>query len=913
MTLQQIDPANLAWLEQWESHYRADPGTLTPEMQRLLETGALPKESFPHTDGQPQQSFGAVDSRASMRIYRLIDSYRRYGHLAVNINPIARQPRPFPKELELTILEFKNEDLSISFPTLGILEETQAPLSKIIERLQFIYCNQIGYEYMDRQGIEMNLWIQQKIEGKDPLPLSIEQKKMILEQLNRSELLETFIHTKYTGQKRFSIEGGETLIPILEAAIEEASLQGVRHCVIGMAHRGRLNVLSNILKKSYAEIFSEFEEGYIPNSFQGSGDVKYHKGYSSQVTLPDGHLMHVILAPNPSHLESVDPVVEGMAYGFQQLFHDDNKKLVIPILIHGDAAIAGQGIVYETLQMCNLDGYKTGGTLHLIINNQIGFTATSDESCSTTYCTDIAATFGAPVFHVNAEDPENCLRVILLAMELRNKFHCDLFIDMNCYRKYGHNESDEPSFTQPLEYQIIRKKKPIREIYREQLIHEGVMEHQIADSLEQEFTKGLQDALDKAKAPLKIPVAEKKEPVIKDMKQETIQKVTELQLKEIAVAMSKIPSEFAPHPKIEKLIQDRLQLVQDPKKRIDWAMGELLAYGSLLCEGIDIRLVGQDSQRGTFSHRHAVWIDQQREFSYFPLQHLQETQGKFTVINSLLSENAALGFEYGFSVANPKALVIWEAQFGDFCNGAQVVIDQFITAAEQKWGQTSRLTLLLPHGYEGQGPEHSSGRMERFLCLAAEQNFRVVDPTTPAQLFHLLRHQVLSDVAKPLIIFSPKALLRLPACSSSLKELTTGSFQTILVDAPVKKGGEGAIKKLFFCTGKIYYELKEELKKRDLQDQIAIVRIEQLYPLDESKLQQLIQPYRNAKEWIWVQEEPKNMGALEHIVPQLQSLLPAKSSLRAVSRPRSAATAVGSYVIHKKQHQELITDLFKDG
>lgn len=856
------------------------------------------------------------EEQSDLKIFTLIDAYRSYGHLMAKVNPISTHEAAVPYQLRLDNLGFSKEDLSKQYPTCGLMKEKTASLLQIINTLKEIYCDKIGVEYMGVESPELEEWLQQQIEpNRFRVQLSIEQKQNILQHLNKSELFESFLHTKYVGQKRFSLEGGETLIPIISAIIETGSGLGMDEFVIGMAHRGRLNVLSNILNKSYVDVFSEFDEGYIPDSFEGSGDVKYHKGFLSEISTASRKKVSVSLAPNPSHLEAVNSVVEGQTKARQILTNDEAQSKVIPILVHGDAALAGQGSVYEALQLFKLKGYSTGGTIHIVINNQIGFTTLPQDARSTYYCTDIAKAFGAPVFHVNAEDPEGCVYVTNLAVQLRQKFHCDVFIDMNCYRKYGHNETDEPAFTQPIEYQLIRGKKPIREIYRDELIHQGVLEKFMAEALEGEFKKALQQALRVTKlppqeAPPKEPSILNVAPPPEDIFKKVNTSVPANEIREIAKKMFMIPSGFNLHPKLQNLIKDRLSMVEGdaPEKMIDWGMGELLAYGTLLWKGTSVRLSGQDVARGTFSHRHAMWMDQVAERSYFPLSHLKPGQGRCDIVNSPLSEMAVLGFEYGYSISNPEALVLWEAQFGDFSNGAQVIIDQFISTAEQKWGRKSSLTLLLPHGYEGQGPEHSSARIERFLQLCGHDNMFVVYPTTPAQLFHLLRRQVLQTLRKPLIVFTPKGLLRHPDCVSSLEELTKGSFQEILDDPhPPKKA-----KKVYICSGRIYYDIAGEKNKSKIED-MAIIRIEQLYPLNTERLKEVLGQYSTADEYVWVQDEPANMGAWDYIRPLLKEILPKdKHNVRYIGRERSAATAVGSYAIHKKQHAAIMQAIFQN-
>lgn len=856
------------------------------------------------------------------RIHKLIESYRTYGHLLAHTNPLNTNEIVEPVELKLHRLDFADKDLSLLFPTCGLLKQPLAPLSDIIATLKLIYCHRIGIEYMGMQNGEMEKWIQGRFESpqfKDSL--SIEKKLTILDYLNKSEIFETFIHTKYVGQKRFSLEGGETLIPLLATILEEGAVNGIDEFILGMAHRGRLNVLSNIFNKSYSDIFSEFHEGYIPLSIEGSGDVKYHKGFYSEKKTLHGHEIKLTLSPNPSHLEAVDPVVEGQVHARQVMLNDKNQEKVLPILIHGDGAVAGQGVVYETLQLCRIEGYSTGGTLHIVINNQVAFTTQPKEGRSTRYCTDIAHAFGAPVFHVDAEYPEECIYATQLAVALRQKFHCDVFIELNCYRKYGHNEGDEPFFTQPIEYGIIRAKRPIRELYRDSLIEQGVLKEDQAKTLEVDFKANLEKHLNEIKnsankisAKEEYSLAENNQLIF----QPTVTAVPKSTLKKVGKQLCTIPKDVTIHPKLAALMKERLNMLDldssdkktsnaqsIPIKPLDWGMAELLAYGTLLWENKDIRLSGQDSCRGTFSHRHARLVDQTQEESYVPLQHLKLSQGRFDVYNSPLSEYAVLGFEFGYSVTHSDALVIWEAQFGDFSNGAQIIIDQFIAASEQKWEQRSPLTLFLPHGYEGQGPEHSSGRIERFLTLAGDCNMQIVNPTTPAQLFHLLRRQSLRVLKKPLIVFTPKGLLRHPKCVSSLENLSEGTFQEILEDPSPGKNSE----RLIFCSGRIFYDLIAERENTGTTD-LMIVRIEQLYPLNIEKIKEVIGKSFNLKECFWVQEEPNNMGAWNFLNQTLRGLLPPQVKLQYVGRARSASTAAGSNAMHKTEHGEILNAIF---
>jgi 2-oxoglutarate dehydrogenase E1 component len=893
--------------------------TIPDENKVSLEAPKKEEPAKPQRHSQNKEDYYQDVSSGDLRIYHLIHAYRTYGHLLSKNNPIAtREPDPVP-ELDLGALGFKNEELDQYFPSCGLLKKEHAPLRDIITTLEEIYCGSIGIEYMALGNREVEEWLQKNIEpSKFKFELTIEEKQMILQQLNKSELFENFLNTKYVGQKRFSLEGGETLIPMLMEIIEAGANIGAEEFIIGMAHRGRLNVLCNILDKSYQDIFSEFEGSYVEGSFEGSGDVKYHKGYSSEHTTSKGHKVQVSVADNPSHLEAVGSVVAGAARARQVVIGDDvEMRKIVPIIIHGDASIAGQGIVYECMQFYNLPGYATGGSIHLVINNQIGFTTLPKDSRSTKYCTDISKAFGAPVFHVNAEDPEGCIYATALAMKLRQEFNCDVFLSLNCYRKYGHNEGDEPAFTQPLEYQIIRKKKPIREIFRDKLIQKGVLEKYMAEVLEEEFKTSLQNSLKGTKGFQTEEVKkigkqeEKSQPIINIF--ERVKTAVPLKtMQKLAVRFCTIPKDFNAHKKIQRLMKQRVEMVNmDPEhKAIDWGMGEHLAFATLLKEGIHVRLSGQDSRRGTFSHRHAMWMDQKIEKKFFPLNHLMKKQGRFDVFNSPLSEYGVLGFEFGYSLTYPnsESIVLWEAQFGDFSNGAQIIIDQFIATGEQKWGSSSNLVLLLPHGYEGQGPEHSSARIERFLQLCGNDNMFVVSPTTPSQFFHLLRRQVIRNLHKPLIVFTPKGLLRHPSCVSSLAEFAKNTFEEVLDDPEQTT----RVEKLLFCSGRLYYDIIEERERREIKN-VAVVRIEQLYPLNTDAIQAIIEKYKGFTECLWVQEEPKNMGAWYFMFSQLQDLLPNNITIRYVGRPRSSSPAVGSFGLHKKQHVVIMNDVFSKG
>jgi 2-oxoglutarate dehydrogenase E1 component len=930
-----MDSANLSWLEQLYALYQLHPEQVDPSWRQFFagqvdqgsqapvsvspaatQVAATQVQAEQLVESRPQLvgPAGMADGQAAAaRIMRLIDRYREEGHLAAHVNPIAKNPDKPIAQLELSTLGFREEELGQQFPTLGLLDRPMATLAEIVAVLQEIYCDGIGVEYMGNRRPDMEQWLQQRVEPTRLRPqLTADDRRLILEYLNKSELLEMFIHTKFVGQKRFSLEGGETLIPMLAAIVERGAEQGIEEIVIGMAHRGRLNVLTNILGKSYGVVFHEFEDTYHwQSSFGGGGDVKYHKGFTGKVTTRAGHQVQLVLCPNASHLESVDPIVLGMTRAKQiQRGDEKEQRKVLAILIHGDAALAGQGVVYESLQFSQLAGYSTGGTIHIVVNNQIGFTTIPKDSRSTRYCTDIARAFSAPVFHVNGEDPEGCIYATNLAVEMRQTFHCDLFLELNCYRKYGHNESDEPAFTQPLEYQLIRSKKPVRELYREQLIHEGVVEKVIAESLETQFRDALEKELSEIRktgqAGELAPV-----PMIEEWPAPQLESfltgVELRQLQEMSERFTRLPTGFNPHKKVEKLLEDRRAMVHAAPDQpvIDWGMGEHLAFASLLWEGRAIRLSGQDCRRGTFSQRHAMLVDQTNSSKYFPLNHLKPDQGRFDVFNSHLSEFGVMGFDLGYSWASPETLVIWEAQFGDFANGAQIIIDQYLTAAEQKWGQGSNMALFLPHGYEGQGPEHSSGRIERFLQLSGHHNIDVVSPSTPAQLFHLIRRQALRKAPKPLIVFTPKELLRHPLCRSSLNELTSGQWETVLDDpTPAIK-----TRRLVLCHGHITYALLAERQKRKADD-MTILRIEQLFPLDLERLAELIQKYAGFESVYWVQEEPSNMGAWDFVRNRLRQILPNHQPPLYVGRRRSASTATGSHTFHELEHHQILERLF---
>ncbi len=879
--------ANIALIEELYQKYLSDPESVDLSWRHFFE--GIDFGAYLFKRGQQPQGI----DRSALRIAHLVHAYRKYGHLEARFNPLDFSEKR-ASELSLENLGFFEAELNETFPTMGFCGKEEAPLKEIIAALKEVYCSRIGFEFKDLTDPKLEAWIQQQIEPKLHIEPSIEEKHQILECLNKSEVLESFLHTKYVGQTRFSLEGGETAIPLLAEMIHVGAEEGIGEFLIAMAHRGRLNVLANILNKPLPVLLEEFEDD-TSLSFEGNDDVKYHMGFTGEFPTRSGKKIAVSMAANPSHLESVDPVAAGMVKAKQIKKKDPS---VCPIVIHGDASIAGQGVVYETLQLSNLPAYSVGGTLHLVINNQIGYTTLPEEDRSTRYCTDIAKTFGAPVFHINAEDPESCLLAARLAAQIRQRFHCDVFLDLYCYRKYGHNEGDEPSYTQPLQYKLIRSKKSIRQLYYEQLLSAGHLEQKMAEALEANFKESLKKALSEAQA--KIEKKSSSAPHPKREAEKVSTGVEEQKLRAVFELFCAVPSDFKLHPKLQKWLQDRLASLSGS---IDWAGGECLAVGSLLKENISIRLAGQDSQRGTFSQRHLIWIDNETGKSFCPLCRIDG--GACTVVNSPLTEYAGLGFEYGYSLSAPNDLVIWEAQYGDFNNGAQIIIDQYIASAEQKWNTPSSLVLLLPHAYEGAGPEHSSARLERFLQLSANDNMRIANASTPAQYFHLLRRQALAPEKKPLAVFTPKSLLRSPACTSKLADFTKGSFQEVLDDPLPPK----ACKRLLFCSGKIFFELFAEREKRKRFD-VALIRIEQFYPLKIDQMKKIIAKYPGFTDCCWAQEEPENMGAWNFIGPYLQAVLPKGIPLRYVGRPANATTATGSHKKHKQEQQALLESAF---
>jgi 2-oxoglutarate dehydrogenase E1 component len=847
-----------------------------------------------------------------INVLNLINGYRDRGHLFTKTNPVRERRSYFPGK-ELETFELSNQDLDTVFNAGVEVNLGPAKLRDILELLEQTYCQSIGAEYKYIRNPEKIKWFEERMESERNTPnFSIETKKRILKKLNEAVVFENFLGTKFLGQKRFSLEGAESVIPALDSIIEKGAELGIEEFVIGMAHRGRLNILANIMNKTYTDIFSEFEgKGYDVNSPFG-GDVKYHLGYSTDVEVASGKKIHLSLCPNPSHLEAVDPLVEGIVRSKIDFKYDGNYKRIAPILIHGDASLAGQGIVYEVLQMSKLEGYRTGGTIHLVINNQVGFTTNYKDARSSTYCTDLAKVTLSPVFHVNGDDVEALVYAINMAVEYRQTHHNDVFIDVLCYRRYGHNESDEPKFTQPLLYKAIEQHPNPREIYNKKLTDQGSVDANLAKEMEKDFRALLQEKLNESKEDkdfsevnpvfsgawkgLRLATAE-------DLVQPSQTAVSKKEFLSIAKKITSLPPDKKFFRKIEKLFEDRKRMVEN--ETFDWAMGELMAYGTLLEEDFRVRVSGQDVERGTFSHRHAVLTLEDSEEEYVPLAQLEGGKAKFEIYNSHLSEYGVLGFEYGYALANPLSLIIWEAQFGDFGNGAQIIIDQFIASAETKWQRSNGIVLLLPHGYEGQGPEHSSARIERFMELCANDNIQVANATTPANYFHLLRRQLKRDFRKPLIVFTPKSLLRSAQCVSKLKDFTSGSFQEVIDDAFVKAAD---VKRILFCSGKIYYDLLEK-QQLDQRKDVAIVRLEQLYPIAYTQIEAIKSKYKKAKQFVWVQEEPENMGAWPFIYRKFRD---SDFNFELISRKESSSTATGYAKQHVAQQLSIIGKAFED-
>ena len=885
-------------IEEMYQNYLQDPKSISEEWSSFFQGFDFAKEVYSEED--IPQIF-----QKEFKVINLIDAYRKSGHLFTQTNPV-RERRQYSPTLDYKNFGLEDSDLEVEFQAGEQVGIGASKLSDIIKHLDQVYCQSIGVEYMYVRDPKEIDWIKNRLHKNSNTPkFEAKQKKHILHKLNQAVAFENFLHKKFVGQKRFSLEGAESLIPALDALVEHSSDLGVEEFVMGMSHRGRLNVLANIFNKTYKEIFSEFE-GKLYEDDNISGDVKYHLGFTSMQKCSNGNNIKLNLTPNPSHLEAVDPVVEGITRAKLDSKYGGDVKKILPILLHGDAALAGQGVVYEVIQMAQLDGYQTGGTIHIAVNNQVGFTTNYLDARSSTYCTDVAKVTLSPVLHVNGDDVEAVVHALQLAVEYRQKYQKDVFIDLLCYRKYGHNEGDEPRFTQPKLYEAISKHKNPREIYKEKLMNEGVVETGIAKELEKDFQDLLQDRFDEAKEIKKAKItrflkeewSEVKRNFIPDFKGSNATNIGQEKLKELAKYLYDIPEEDKLFKKTRKLLADRKKMVEVSDK-LDWAMGELLAYASLLDEGHDVRLSGQDVERGTFSHRHAILKVEQSEEEVCPLNSISTT-ANFEAYNSLLSEYGVLGFDYGYSITLPNTLTIWEAQFGDFSNGAQIMLDQFISCAEDKWKVMSGLVMLLPHGYEGQGAEHSSARLERYLQMCAKYNMQIVNCTTPANFYHVLRRQLKREYRKPLVVFTPKSLLRHPKCVSSIKDLADGKFEGIIDDTIAPK----SVDRLVLCSGKIYYELLDR-REKEAAENVALVRVEQLFPLDKQGIIELVEKY-NAKELVWVQEEPENMGAWTFILSELRTL-----GIDVIAREASAATATGSSKTSAAEQNELINKVFK--
>jgi 2-oxoglutarate dehydrogenase E1 component len=897
-----VNRSNLDLIEDYYRRWQADPTSVEESWRAFFEGYSL------GVDGSTPSgaTAGAGAARAQAAVTLLVNAYREYGHYLANLDPLKLSPRLESHEfLEPGAFGLTESDLDRVFFA-RIDGERLLTLRELIAILRQTYCRTIGVEFMHIRDKAVRMWLLDRMEPVRNRPkLDLKEKRRIIYKLNAAELFETFLHKNYAGQKRFSLEGGEMLIPLLDVIVERLGTKGVREIVLGMPHRGRLNVLVNILNKPYGMVFSEFE-GSVPQTVAGDGDVKYHLGFSADYVTAENRTIHLTLTPNPSHLEAVNPVVEGRVRAKQRRFEDRDRRLGVPILIHGDAAFAGQGLVAETLNLSQLPGYQTGGTIHVVVNNQIGFTTAPSEGRSTRYCTDVAKMIEVPIFHVNGDDPEAVVAVGELAVDFRQTFGMDVVIDMVCYRRHGHNEGDEPAFTQPLMYEKIRNRISIRELYTEQLVMAGELSSIEAETVADSFGARLQEVYAEVRSGTYQPKVQSRvftgtwsglkadysfEPVKTGVAHDT--------LLQIAQRASQVPQGFSVNPKLARILSAKTAAVAS-RGSLDWSSAEMLAIGSLLWENTPVRLSGQDSRRGTFSQRHAVLVDTKTGERWIGLDHLAENQPEFCVYNSLLSEAAVLGFDYGYSLDEPNMLIMWEAQFGDFANGAQVIIDQFIAPGESKWARASGLVMLLPHGYEGQGPEHSSARLERFLQLCAEDNIQVVVPTTPAQYFHVLRRQVRRDFRKPLVVMTPKSLLRHKLAVSPLDELATGHFRDVLDDA---QAAERA-RRVLMCSGKIYYDLSAHRAELGLERDVAIVRIEQLYPWPAQELKSVLGRYRTAREWVWVQEESQNMGAWTFVAPRLAEIL--GLSVQYVGRDSSASPATGSKVVHDREQAEIV-------
>jgi 2-oxoglutarate dehydrogenase E1 component len=916
--LSNLDPGALDGVYQ---RYKADPSSVTPDWARFFEGFDLARARFPELPGQSPSTSGShapasENVAKEFKVIALINGYRERGHLFTDTNPV-RERRTYGPTLDLANFGLGEEDLPTSFEAGNELGIGKATLADILEHLKATYCRSIGVEYRFIRDVDRVQWLQKRMEKDRNTPaFSLDEKKEILRKLDQAVVFERFLGKKFIGQKRFSLEGGETLIPALDTVIEHGSdAHGIKEVVIGMAHRGRLNVLANTFNKTYDSIFADFGGRDFADSFV-EGDVKYHMGFNSGVVTNKGKGVNLILCPNPSHLESVGPVMQGISRALIEKDHGFKTNGLCPVIIHGDAAIAGQGVVYELVQMARLKPYSTGGTLHIVVNNQVGFTTNYIDGRSSTYCTDVAKVTQCPVFHVNGDDAEAVCHVMKLALDFRQQFQSDVFIDLLGYRRHGHNEGDEPKFTQPILYKAIAAHKDPRTIYSEKLQASGAIEGSLAEEMEERFNTMLQERLAESKELSKAVITSfladrwmgYQRATDADLARSPETGVKKELLLDIAARLAEVPAGKKFFNKLERILHERATMVKED--RLDWSMGELLAYGSLLCEGHSVRLTGQDVERGTFSHRHAVVKVEDSEEEYIHLKHLQEGQALMQVYNSPLNEYAALGYEYGYAFATPASLTLWEAQFGDFVNGAQIIIDQYLSAAEEKWNAMNGLVMLLPHGYEGQGAEHSSARMERFLQQCADANMILANPTTPANFFHLLRRQLSWKFRKPLVVFTPKSLLRHPKCVSTMDDLAKGSFQEVY-DDPVADPDK--VKMLVLCQGKLYYELLERKEELAAED-VALVRIEQLHPLPVPQLTEVFARYGHAEQVRWVQEEPENMGAWPYMLRHLHTVpgAPAVEALHHIARPASGAPATGSGVRSAIQQKRIIEEAFTD-
>jgi len=904
-----LNAAHTVYFAELYEKYKQDPDSVEPSWRAFFQGYDFGSETF----GINGEVIDGVTTQVpehvlkEFQVVKLIDGYRTRGHLFTKTNPV-RKRRKYAPTLDIENFGLDNGDLDTIFNAGDILGIGPQTLREIRKHLEDIYCDSIGIEYMYIRKPQEIQWIQNKLNQNDNHgEFSVVEKKHILRKLNEAVSFENFLHTKYVGQKRFSLEGNESLIPALDALIEKAASYGVKEFVMGMAHRGRLNTLTNIFGKSAKDIFSEFDgKDYEEEVFDG--DVKYHLGWTSDRLTDNGNRINLSIAPNPSHLETVGSVVEGITRAKQDQYYSDDFSKVLPIVVHGDAAIAGQGLIYEVVQMAKLDGYKTNGTIHIVVNNQIGFTTNYLDGRSSTYCTDVGKVTLSPVLHVNADDVEAVVHACRFALDFRMEFKRDVFIDLLGYRKYGHNEGDEPRFTQPKLYKAISKHKNPRDIYAKLLINQGIINEDYIRALEKDYKNSLESELKSSRKQDKTvitPFMQKDWLEFKRAKAEVMLEPVDTsypieKLNQIANVISSLPEEKKFIRKIERLVQSRKVMFDQDK--LDWAMAEHLAYGSLLEEGFDVRISGQDVERGTFSHRHAVIKVEDSEEEILLLNNISDSQGKFYIFNSLLSEYGVVGFDYGYAMASPKTLTIWEAQFGDFSNGAQIMIDQYISSGENKWKTPNGIVMLLPHGYEGQGAEHSSGRMERYLQLCAKNNMFVADCSTPANMFHILRRQLKANYRKPLIVFTPKSLLRHPKVISKVEDFSNGCFQPLIDD---QKANTKKTKTLVFVTGKFYYDLLEA-KENLSRDDVALVRIEQLFPLPKNDINKILSKYNNVDDIVWAQEEPRNMGALAHLLLHLDDV----KSWRIASRRSYSAPAAGSSTRSKRRHKEIIDFVF---